>query len=145
MHVTVPHILAYLDDRYPATLLLGDLSQEVVGESHRMVELDLLARRIAGTVGLDLSHSRRKAIVSCYAWLIGEPANSYDPNAIRVFIGSTHVGYLPREITGIWREILTILEQRHGRRIACVASIRGVPGNRRWGVWLQFPHTSSFA
>jgi len=36
------------------------------------------------------------------AWLVREPDNKHDPNAIKVFVGGEHVGYIPaREAGGL--------------------------------------------
>lgn len=68
----------------------------VVGEASYQSALQVLYRKNGGT-GHDLKVS---------AVLVPEDDNAFDPNAVRVEIGSRRVGYLAREMALQYREAL---------------------------------------
>lgn len=63
----------------------------VVGTSYRDESFDQLNNR--GLIGRD------PETMYLSANLVREPDNPYDPEAIAVYIGQIHVGYIPREAT----------------------------------------------
>lgn len=66
----------------------GRMDVPVKGTSYRQPEIGALCN----DDGIDGVNQR------CTAYLISEPTNQYDPNAVRVEIGGKPVGYLPRSI-----------------------------------------------
>lgn len=71
-----------------AILFSGSDDLEVVGESYRQTELWALVG------GVSTERVRQKAI----AFLIPDPNNQHDPNAIAVYIDRFHVGFIPRDM-----------------------------------------------
>lgn len=119
---------------HPAVFLEGATEQKVVGESFRMSNLDAAAHRILAEKGQSLSHFNR---ANWFAWLIPEPSNPHDRNAVQVFLGPFHVGYLPRAVAPLWQPYIMDLERYFKCRVACQAQLRGQPGF--WGVVLKMP------
>jgi hypothetical protein len=68
----------------------------VVGMSYRSEALDQLNKR--GLIGTD------PETMYLSANLVQEPDNPYDPEAIAVYIGQIHVGYIPRGQTDRLKE-----------------------------------------
>jgi HIRAN domain len=90
----------------------GQYSFAVVGESHHQIELE----EIVG------GRTEESADFECAALLVSEPDNSFDPNAIMVFITGEKVGYLPRKAAARYNEA----RQAHGIDLAvCDATIVG--------------------
>lgn len=71
-----------------AVLCTGTDDLEVVGESYRQAELWTLVG------GVSTERVRQEII----AFLIPDPNNQHDPNAIAVYIDRFHVGFIPREM-----------------------------------------------
>lgn len=71
-----------------AVLFTGTDDLEVVGESYRQAELWALVG------GVSTERVRQDVI----AFLIPDPNNQHDPNAIAVYIDRFHVGFIPREM-----------------------------------------------
>ncbi len=87
---------------------------EVVGESFRRDAI----KRVAG------EHGTESALQHAQAFLYPEPTNPYDANAVMVFIGGEHVGYLNRHDAPHYQPLLLELE-RSGYMGCCSAAIRG--------------------
>ena len=68
------------------------------------------------------------------AWLVPEPENVYDPNAVAVHIEGRHVGYLPRELASTHSAAIASLGG-DGKPVGCKAEIRG---SGPYGVELYF-------
>ena len=106
------------------TFLRGRDSVNVAGESHYQEAL----RAIAGDG--EVRHDTE-------AHLIPEPENEYDPDAVRVEIDGSKVGYLPRDLAPAWGPRLAELASR--RRVgACEATIVG-GADTALGVFLRLP------
>jgi len=73
------------------TIVCGENSYrfEVVGESRYQ---EALGQIVGG-------HNREGHSHDCYARLVPEPDNTFDPNAIQVVIDGEKVGYIPKEGT----------------------------------------------
>jgi len=106
------------------TFLRGRESVNVAGESHYQDAL----RAIAGEG--EVRHDTE-------AHLIPEPENEYDPNAVRVEIDGSKVGYLPRDLAPAWGPRLAELGSR--KRVGgCEATVVG-PADGTLGVFLRLP------
>lgn len=78
----IPHVIVSWERLYPSTLLLGE--------------------RVAWAKGTRLMQEEirdalqgKRAIPRWWAWLVREPLNLHDRNAIAVWIGSTRLGFVP--------------------------------------------------
>lgn len=89
--------------------------QQVVGESHRQQAIDRLA-------GPKTKDGPTRHIFA--AQLVADFRNPYDPNAVAVFIGRDHVGYIPRDSALQWRDLLADLRNL-GLPAVCEAQIVG--------------------
>ncbi|MBC8719309.1 HIRAN domain-containing protein [Ochrobactrum sp. Marseille-Q0166] len=103
----------------------GDYDFNVVGESNYQHALEAIAGR-----------SDESAEYYCTAQLIPEPTNEYDKRAIRVDIDGRPVGYIPRDETSDFHNIL------NGRSASVDAVIvggwvRGRRGDGHFGVKLD--------
>lgn len=111
------------------TFLRGHELVNVAGESHYQEALRAITGATEGEV--------RQAAT---AHLIPEPENEHDPNAVRVEIDGSKVGYLPREAAAQYAPTLSPIAAR-GRIPVCEALIagRGVGGSPMIGVFLRLP------
>jgi HIRAN domain len=124
-----------IDVRTPtirATLYVGDETLEVVGESHYQ---DALWRIVGGVREEHVRHE-------IHAVLMPEPDNAYDPNAIRVLVDGSVVGYLSREDAAAYRPgLLLLMKTNPGTLIALNGVIVGggerPDGLGRLGVFLD--------
>jgi hypothetical protein len=84
--------------RFATTELAGDgaFAFEVVGEASYQEELEA----IAGGRG------EQSAEIDCVAYLVPEPTNPYDRNAVQVVINGTTVAYLNRPNAVAFREFM---------------------------------------
>ena len=99
-----------------AVLCTGTDDLEVVGESYRQAELWAL-------VGVASTERVRQEIV---AFLIPDPDNKYDPNAIGVYIDRFHVGFIPRDMAARLTPGLNSLYALHpGKYVALRGVITG--------------------
>jgi hypothetical protein len=96
-------------------LLPGGDVVDVVGESHYQDALEAI------------TGGRTEEGVDCERWayLLPEPDNPYDRNAVAVSIDGQTVGYLSRSDAAAYLPFLTQLWSRYGLRSVCRASIRG--------------------
>jgi hypothetical protein len=96
-------------------LLPGGDTVDVVGESHYQ---DALAAAVGGRTedGADCER---------WAYLIPEPDNPYDRNAVAVYIDGQTVGYLGRGDAVEYSALLGELWQKYNVRAVCRANIRG--------------------
>lgn len=101
-------------------LLPGGHGAEVVGESFNQEALS----RLAG------GKTEMSATVPVVACLVREPANPYDPNAIRVEVNGVLVGHLARDYALLYQPVLARLAEL-GRPAKCRATIVGGWKNRR--------------
>lgn len=92
----------------------GSYFGEVRGESYYQDELE----QIVGGRTEDGANFR------CIAELVPDPANSHDPNAVRVEIAGLTVGHIPREHAPKFRAIITEQAGTNGRA-QCAAKIVG--------------------
>lgn len=103
----------------------GTFSQEVVGESHYQEALE-------GIVGRRTDSS---ADFRCTAELVRDRLNTYDPNAVGIFIMGQKVGHLPRDLAAAVAPRLDRYPL-NAHRVTCAARIVG--GWRRDGVEANF-------
>jgi hypothetical protein len=111
--LSIPHSVTTLEAQ-SAVWVAGPacLRHEVDGEIYNP---DQMRRVVAAVQG--------RADACIPAWLIPEPANPHDPNAIVVWVLGGKVGYLPRELAFQWKPILVRLHGRYGAHVACQAQI----------------------
>ncbi len=111
--LAIPHSMTTIDAQN-AVWIAGPtcLRHEVVDELYNP---DQMRRVVAAVQG------RSDACIQ--AWLIPEPQNPHDTNAIIVWVLGGKVGYLPREMAFQWKPILARLYGRYGAHVACQAQI----------------------
>ena len=99
---------------------------DVAGESFHTKDIERLFRGKVPDGG---------ATLDVVAQLIPEPTNRHDRNAIKVVVGSSHVGYLPKEIAGDYQPVLRQLLTA-GYAPQCGAQIRAWPhaGATAWNL-----------
>jgi hypothetical protein len=107
----------------------GEYDLEIVGESHYQSVLV----KIAGP------HTKAGRRVECAAVLYLQPDNPHDPNAVRVEIQGSTVGYIARELAPIMRQELGRLGIKNGDRVGADAVILGGRIDESYGVWLDVP------
>jgi hypothetical protein len=101
-------------------LLNGGVPVQVSGESHYQDTLE----QICG------GRTREGVEKEVLAVLKLEPDNSWDPNAVGVYVDDRQVGYLPRDAAVVYQTIGTRLDEQ-GKAGACRAQIRGGWERRR--------------
>jgi hypothetical protein len=106
-------------------LLPGGFTVEVLGESHYQEALEA----IAGGKWEDPSD------MEVTAYLIREPDNAYDRNAIAVYIRGRIVGYIGRDDAAEYAPILDELWVKYQCRAACQARLKG-----GWRRYIEQPH-----
>lgn len=89
--------------------------QKVSGESYRQHKI----RRLAGA---KTSNGPERTEFAANLQL--EPNNEYDKNAVAVYLGSQHVGYIPKGDTAQWHKIISQLDSR-GLAATCRATVTG--------------------
>lgn len=94
--------------------LVGGFRVDVAGESNYQAALEAAC---GGRQRDGVEHA-------CTATLRAEPANPYDPNAIRVEVGGELVGYLPRAAAKAFKPVAERLA-RSGQVGTCAAMIVG--------------------
>ncbi len=109
-------------------LIEGDDDLEVVGESFYQEALQSL-----------VGNGGQRVRIPVHAVLSAESNNSYDANAISVWIGGRQVGHLSREAAQALRPGLLALERRHDAAIALPGVVTGGgDGRPNYGVFLRF-------
>lgn len=113
----------------------GTFAYDVVGESHH---LDAL-QAIVTEEGLDLDQPGQLA---CQAFLLCEPDNPHDPNAVAVVISLRRVGYIPRDdAAGLAPKLRELANSRvaggRGGQVLCVQARIGWQERGRIGVRLD--------
>lgn len=102
--------------------------QEVAGESFNAQHISSIVERATGRVGLQT-----------VAWLVPEPTNPADTNAVIVWMGGGKVGYLPRTDAVHWKQIIVGLMRDKHLPVACLAHIeppRSGVGGLQAVLWL---------
>ncbi len=96
----------------PAVWLTGPdaMKQEVAGEAYARTHLELLLR----------AHGEGRQLV---AWLVPEPTNATDPNAVMVWVGGGRVGYLPRRDAEQWQPVICSFIAHYRANCACSAEL----------------------
>ncbi|MBK9000874.1 MAG: DUF4041 domain-containing protein [Myxococcales bacterium] len=129
--LSIPHTLTTIDGQQ-AVFLAGPTSfrQEVVGEAYNPEQMSRILASVQG---------RTDAVLP--AWLMPEPGNVHDPNAIIVWILGGKVGYLPREVAAWWQPILARLFARYRSHVACHAWVEppSATNGGEFGVVLWLP------
>lgn len=90
--MAIPHSIEIVDAQR-AVWIAGPrcLRHEIVGEAYNPDQM----RRVVSAV-----HGRTDALMK--AWLLADPQNPHDPNAIIVWVLGGKVGYLPRALAAPW-------------------------------------------
>ena len=111
-----------------SALPIGDASHRDLGSGHGFtIGVKGESYRQAALHALDAGRLQRGEEVTFMAALIPEPANPYDPNAIRVDIqGGAQVGYLSRDDAVRYRPVFEALTARHLIGVARAKLIGGV-------------------
>jgi hypothetical protein len=94
-------------ENHQCAWLAGDNSVHVAGESYHQDHIELAVQHFG-------IHN------PFCAWLIPEPENAHDKDAVAVYVGGGKVGYLPRDLAGRWHWALLELQAETGLRAACV-------------------------
>lgn len=102
----------------------GSFSIEVAGESHYFKNLE----KIAG------SCEDQPVEVTKTAYIVPEPKNMYDPNAMRVDIDHLPVGYLPKPAAA---QVSPALRSHGLVAIQAQARITAFEGANNYSVWLD--------
>jgi hypothetical protein len=102
----------------------GSFQIEVVGESHYRANL----RKIAGSCEDDAVE------VVKTAYLVPEPRNAHDPNAVRVDVDQLTVGYLTRPVAAQLSPVLRRLELV---AVQTQAQISAFEGASNYSVWVD--------
>ena len=121
-------------DESNLVILDGDDDLDVVGESYQQNNLWELAG----------PRSSEKTRVEVIGYLIPEPENKYDPNAIGVWIQNKKVGFIAKELA---REIVDDLLELMSKHNGSLIGLRGViaggghydDGPGQLGVFLEYP------
>jgi HIRAN domain len=115
--------------------LSGDGYCAVVGESHYQEAL-------GGTAGLCSLDENGERVFQ--AFLVREPNNPYDSNAIAVYSSHGQLGYLSRENAEAYLDVLEELAERGYDGGACDAILRGgTPDKPSYGVVLRLADPDS--
>lgn len=106
----IPYRLTDVEGQ-PAIWLAGAgcVRQEVVGESYNAAQMNNVVGQLQGRTDT--------AIV---AWLMPEPENPHDRQAVMVWVRGGRVGYLPRELAQLWSPVLMRMRARAGGRHVAV-------------------------
>ena len=119
----------------------GTFQYEVVGESYYVNDL----RHIIFNAGLKVDEPGE---MYCRAFLLCEPKNEYDPNAVVVVVETRRVGYIPRkdaqELAPELRKLAnTRTKNGRGGQVLCVQACIGWSGPERIGVRLDLDEFSN--
>lgn len=111
--LAIPHSIETVDAQR-AVWIAGPkcLRHEVVGEVYNPDQMRRVVSAVQGRTGACMQ-----------AWLLPEPQNPHDPNAIVVWVLGGKVGYLPRELAFQWKPIFASLYGRYGAHVACQAQL----------------------
>ncbi len=118
MNESVPYVLTQVDG-HPCAWIAGDNTIHVVGESYYQEHL----QRVVGVVGTHKPFA---------VWLIPEPNNPHDSNAVAVYVGAGKIGHLPRMEAEKWQWALIELEKISRARAACSATLFETESNAPW-------------
>ncbi|MCC7537536.1 MAG: DUF4041 domain-containing protein [Deltaproteobacteria bacterium] len=110
---TVPHRVASVESQEAVWIGGGNLVRyEAVGEAYNPEQMQRVIASVQG---------RTDALLA--AWLVPDPQNLSNPNAVVVWMLGGKVGYLPRELALTWRPILERLRARYGVAVACPGTL----------------------
>lgn len=110
---TVPHRVASVESQEAVWIGGGNLVRyEAVGEAYNPEQMQRVIASVQG---------RTDALLA--AWLVPDPSNPHDPNAVVVWMLGGKVGYLPRELSATWRPVLERLRARYGVSVACPGTL----------------------
>jgi hypothetical protein len=129
--LSVPHTLAAIEGQQAVWLAAPTcIRHEVVGETYNPEQM----RRIVASI-----QGRLDAVLP--AWLMPEPTNPHDRNAVIVWILGGKVGYLPSDLAARWQPILGRLCTRYGFQVACRATLEPPSAASRgeFGVLIWLP------
>jgi hypothetical protein len=104
-------------DGQPCAWIEGAIEMHVVGEYFNQEHLQTLH-----------AFAEKRAMLP--AWLVPEPENPHDSNAVRVDIAGAKAGYIAREEAGEWQAVIKYVEQSTGSKVACRATLFLTPGRR---------------
>ena len=115
----------------PAVWLDGAVTMGVVGTSYNG----------AGTA-VALASAARTPDRKPIAWLVPEPHNPHDANAVAVYMAGAKIGHMARERAAEWQPILIALITRTGAAgVACEGSI--YKERKKVSAFLQLPEFST--
>jgi hypothetical protein len=86
---------------------------EAAGEQFNQSHIERVVDECGGRMGIPL-----------VTWLVPEPANQNDPNAVMLWLHGGKVGYLPRELASVWTRFLRQLGDKSQRQLACASHLR---------------------
>jgi hypothetical protein len=116
-----PHAILMVEGRQ-AVWLTGEkgVRHEVAGELDNADRVAAAVRAAGGQVGVPL-----------VAWLVPEPTNPHDQNAVMVWIKGGRVGYLLREDAFFWQQLIREFEHHYRMPVACAAHAELPPEKSR--------------
>ncbi len=125
----IPHTLTSVEGQRGVWVAgAGCVQQDVVGEAYNPQQMGRIMATLQGRTD--------SALV---AWLMLEPDNPHDRNAVVVWVLGGKVGYLPRELAVTWAPALASLRARYAAEVACAARLDldihkngGAPGVFIW-------------
>ena len=121
-------------DEANLVIIDGDDDLDIVGESYQQNNLWELAG----------PRSSEKTRVDVIGYLIPEPENKYDPNAIGVWIQDKKVGFVAKELAReIIDDLLELMKEHNGSYVGLRGVIAGggtyADGPGQLGVFLEYP------
>lgn len=109
----LPHIVVSWELRMPSAFVVGARASHLVGIKFRQEDILSL-----------VENYEKRHIERCYAWLVREPQNPHDSNAVAVYIRQTCVGYLNRKLAALIASDLDELTRfMSGAPASCLATV----------------------
>ena len=123
-----------------AVWLAPEVELPIVGESFHAATLRVMVAectRILLKVERQITDSEADRMLrERVAWLVPEPQNPHDRNAVAVWINGGEVGHMGRRHAEVWQPELLRLSSWYQASVACRALLKG---KRKVGVWLEVP------
>jgi hypothetical protein len=107
----IQHAILMVEGR-ETVWLTGALArrQEVADEDLNVDHVAAILHATGNLVGVPL-----------VAWLVPEPDNGHDVNAVMIWIKGGRVGYLPRQDAFFWQQVIREFAHRYRMPVACAA------------------------
>ncbi len=129
--LAIPHAVAVVEGQN-AVWLAGPtcVKQEVVGECYNTDQMRHIVTSVQGRTDTVLP-----------AWLVLEPSNPHDPNAVVIWVLGGKAGYLPRELARTWHPVVRQFNGRYNLPVACQATVDppSAANNGGFGVIVWLP------